>query len=60
MYFKYFFGYKDNKKIRPLCIFFPEIRIHKKCFDKTKYMYILAKDEKKFHEYMKIWEKLAI
>ena len=21
--FKYFIGYKDNKEIRPLCIFFP-------------------------------------
>ena len=47
MYFKYFFGYKDNKKDRPLCIFFPEIRIHKKYFDQTKCMYFLAKDEKK-------------
>ena len=27
--FKYFIGYKDNKKIGPLCIFFPEMSIHK-------------------------------
>ena len=27
--FKYFLGYKDNKKIRPLCIFFPEMNIYK-------------------------------
>ena len=60
MYFKYFFGYKVNKKVRPLCIFFPEIRIYKKYFYQTKCMYFLAKDEKNFHEYMKTWEKLAI
>ena len=24
---KYFIGYKDNTKIRPLCIFFPEMSI---------------------------------
>ena len=26
--FKYFIGYKDDKQIRPLCIFFPEISIY--------------------------------
>ena len=26
--FKYFIGYKDNEKIRPLCIFFPERSIY--------------------------------
>ena len=26
--FKYFIGYKDDKEIRPLCIFFPEINIY--------------------------------
>ena len=33
--FKFFFCYKDNKKIRPLCIFLTEINIHKIFFDKT-------------------------
>ena len=28
--FKYFVGCKDNKKIRPLCIFFPEMSIYKR------------------------------
>ena len=23
--FKYFIGYRDDKKLRPLCIFFPKI-----------------------------------
>ena len=26
--FKYFIGYKDNKKIKPLCIFFPETNVY--------------------------------
>ena len=38
--FKYFIGYKDNKEIRPLCIFFPEMSIYKKYSDKTKCMFL--------------------
>ena len=34
--FKYFIGYKDNKEIRPLYIFFPEMSIYKIYFHKTK------------------------
>ena len=36
--FKYFIGYKDAKKIRPLCIFLPKISAYRRDFDKTKYM----------------------
>ena len=57
--FKYFIGYKDNKKIKPLCVFFPEMSISKSDFDKTKCMYFMIKDEKMFHKYMKIWEKVS-
>ena len=42
--FKYFFGYKDNKEIRPLCIFFPEMRIYKTYSNKTKCTYFMIKD----------------
>ena len=31
-------GYKDGKKVRPLCIFFPEISEYERDFDETKYM----------------------
>ena len=44
--FKYFIGYKDNKKNRPLCILFPEMSIYKIYSDKTKCMYFMIKDEK--------------
>ena len=33
--FEYFITYKDNKKIKPLCIFFPEMSIYERYFDKT-------------------------
>ena len=36
--FKYFIGYKDAKKIRPLCIFLPKMTAYRKDFNKTKYM----------------------
>ena len=44
--FKYFIGYKDNKDIRPLHIFFPEMSIFKRYSDKTKCMYFMIKDGK--------------
>ena len=42
---KYFIGYKDNKKIRLLCIFFPEMGTYRKFFDKTNYIYFMIEDE---------------
>ena len=57
-YFKNFVGYKDNKDIRPLCIFFPEMSIYKRYSDKTKCMYFMRIDEKKFGKYMAVWEKV--
>ena len=41
--FKYFIGYKYNKEIRPLCIFFSETSIYKRYFDKTKCIYFMTK-----------------
>ena len=51
--FKYFIGDKENKKIRPLSIFFPEKSIYRRYFDKTKCMYFVIKDEKCFDKYIK-------
>ena len=36
--FKYFIGYKENKKIRPLCILFPEMNAYRIDFDETESM----------------------
>ena len=52
--FKYFIGYKDNKEIRPLCIFFLEMSIYKRYSGKTKCMYFMIKDENIFDKYMTI------
>ena len=41
--FKYFIGYKDAKKIRPLSIFLPKISGYRKDFDETKYISFLVK-----------------
>ena len=56
--FKYFIGCKDNKDIRPLCIFFPEMSIYKRYSDKTKCMYFKRKDEKCFDKYLTILEEV--
>ena len=57
--FKYFIGYKDAKKIRPLCIFRPTMNIYKINFYKTLCMYFLIKDEKKFKRYYEIWKNVS-
>ena len=57
--FKYFIVYKDNKKIRPLRKFFPEMSIYKRYSDKTKCMYFVIKDETFFDKYMTIWENVS-
>ena len=45
---KYFIGYKDNKEIRPLCIFSPEMSINKRYSGETKCMCFIIKNEKDF------------
>ena len=57
--FKYCIGYKDNKNNKSLCIFFPEVSIYKRCFDKTKCMYFMIKYVKFFDKYMKVWENVS-
>ena len=55
---KYFIGYKDAKKIKPLCIFLPKMSAYRKDFNETKYMSFLTKDDKLLERYNKIWEKV--
>ena len=56
---KCYIGYKNNKEIRPSCIFFIEMSIYKGCSDKTKGMFFMIKDETIFDKYMTIWEKFS-
>ena len=57
--FKYFIGYKDNKEIRPLSTFFPEMSIYKRYSNKTKCMYFMIKGKKNFDKYTTIWQKVS-
>ena len=34
--FKYFIGYKDDRKVRPLCIILPKMFAYRNDFDETK------------------------
>ena len=54
-----FICYKDNKKVRQLCILFPEMSKYKRYFDKIKCMYFVIKDENFLDKYMKIWENVS-
>ena len=49
--FKYLIGYKNAKKIRPLCIFLPNMNAYRKDFDKTKHIAFLIKDDELLADY---------
>ena len=55
---KYFIGYKNNKKIRPLYIFFPKMSTYRS-FDKKK-LYVFHDKKKFLISIMKFEKKLAI
>ena len=42
---KYFIGYKDDKEIRPLCIFRSTLSIYRRGFDESKCIYFMIKDK---------------
>ena len=54
--FKHLFGYKENKKVRPLCIVLPEMSGCRREFDKI----FLIKDDKLLENHNKIWNKVSI
>ena len=41
--FRYFIGYKDRKKVRPLCVIVDKMSAYRRDIDKTKYMSFLIK-----------------
>ena len=43
--FKCFIGYKDAKKIRPVCIFLIKVSAYRRYFDETKYVSFFIKDD---------------
>ena len=55
---KYFIGYKDARKIRPLCVFLPKISAYRRNFNKTKCMSYLVIDKNLLKNYNKIREKV--
>ena len=50
-YFEYFIGYKDSKKVSPLCIFRPQTVIYERNFDENR---SILKKRKKF--LLNIWK----
>ena len=43
---KYFIGYKDGIKFKPLCVMLPKMSTYRRDFDVTKYMSVLIKNGK--------------
>ena len=57
--FIYFIGYNDDKKIRPICIFFPKRNAQRIDFDETECMHFMIKEEKLFGKYMEFRKKVS-
>ena len=57
--FTYFIGYKDGKKVKPLCVIIPKISTYRRDFDETKYMSFLIKNDKSLEIYNDIWDKVS-
>ena len=49
--FRYFIGYKDNEKGKPLSTKLPKMRGYTKIFNETKYISFLIKDDKFLEKY---------
>ena len=56
--FKYFIGYKDAKKIRPLLIILAKMSAFRRDYYKIKCMAFLIKDKKLLEKY-EIWKKVC-
>ena len=57
--FKYFLGYKDDRKVTPLCIILPKIRAYRRDFDETKYISFSVKNDKLLVKCNQIWGKVS-
>ena len=55
---KYFIGYKDATKIKPLCIFLLKMSACRKDFDETKYISFFKRDDELLEKCNEIWEKV--
>ena len=55
---KYFIGYIDNDKTKPICIRLPQMIGHAMYFDDNKVMSFKVTDKKLLNIYNKIWEKV--
>ena len=58
--FKYFVGYKDAEKVRPLCIFIPKMSAYRRDFDENKYMSFLIWDDELLEKYNEIFKNVKI
>ena len=42
--YKYLIGYKDGKKVRPLCLMLPKMSAYRRDFDETPYLLFLIRN----------------
>ena len=57
--FRYFIGYKYDRKFWHVCIFFLREIAYRTDFDETECMHFMIKEEKIFDKYMDVWEKVV-
>ena len=55
--FKYFIGYNDSKKVRPLCTILRKLSAYRRNFDETKYMSFMIENGELLQNYDRIVSK---
>ena len=57
--FKYLIDYKNNEKVKQLCIILPKTTRYTKRFDETKYMTLFIKYDELLEKYNKNWDEVS-
>ena len=57
--FKCLIDYKDNEKVKQLCIILPKTSRYTKRFDETKYMTLFIKYDELLEKYNKNWDEVS-
>ena len=56
---KYFIGYKDDRKVRPLCIILPKITAYRRNIFEAKCTRFMIKGNQLPEKYNKNWDKVS-
>ena len=56
---KYFIGYDDGRKVRPISVMLPKMHTFRRNFDELKYISFVIKNDELLKSYYEIWDKVS-